>query len=81
VLGFVGRFLPNGYVDLAGTRVTDGSHLVTRMDAKLGKDVKKLVTPRVLEKAREYFGRPTLDGVELEDQGGSGTPGSHGRSE
>lgn len=36
-----------------------------------------LTTPNVLKYAREYFRCPDLEGVELEDQGGSGSAGSH----
>lgn len=34
-------------------------------------------TPKVLQYARKHFGCATLDGVELENQGGAGTVGSH----
>ena len=36
-----------------------------------------LKTPKVLEKAKGHFGCPSLKGVELEDQGGNGSAGSH----
>ena len=36
-----------------------------------------LKTPKVLEYARGHFGCPSLGGVELENQGGSGSAGSH----
>jgi hypothetical protein len=36
-----------------------------------------LTTPHVKEFARNHFGCNTLNGVELEDGGGSGTQGSH----
>ena len=36
-----------------------------------------LNSPILLEKARKYFNCPTLEGVELENQGGEGTAGSH----
>ena len=36
-----------------------------------------LQTPKVLEYARGHFGCPSLTGVELENQGGSGSSGSH----
>jgi hypothetical protein len=36
-----------------------------------------LVTPKVIDAAREHFGCPTLEGLELEDYGGAGTQGSH----
>ena len=34
-------------------------------------------TPKVLEKARGHFGCPSLEGVELENQGDEGSVGSH----
>lgn len=36
-----------------------------------------LITPKVVEAARKHFNCSTLIGVELEDQGGSGTAGAH----
>ena len=42
-----------------------------------GHDVWKIVTPTVLAKAREQFGCASLNGAEIENQGGSGTAGSH----
>ena len=36
-----------------------------------------LNSSKLLEVAREYFDCPTLEGVELENQGGNGTEGSH----
>ena len=36
-----------------------------------------LNSTKLLEVAREYFDCPTLEGVELENQGGTGTEGSH----
>ena len=38
---------------------------------------KLLATPKVLEYARGHFGCPSLTGVELENQGGDGSAGSH----
>jgi leishmanolysin len=40
-------------------------------------NISKIITPTVLEKAREHFDCETLDGAELENQGSSGTAGSH----
>ncbi|XP_070535465.1 leishmanolysin-like peptidase isoform X2 [Ptychodera flava] len=40
-------------------------------------DVQMLVTPRVVEEARNHFNCPTLEGVEIENQGGSGSELSH----
>lgn len=42
-----------------------------------GKTVKLVTTPEVVKTAREHFGCDSLEGLELEDQGGSGTAGSH----
>jgi len=42
-----------------------------------GSTVYKILTPAALTFARTHFGCFTLNGVELEDEGGSGTAGSH----
>ena len=42
-----------------------------------GKSTLAITTPKVLEKARAFFNCSTLVGLELEDQGGSGTAKSH----
>jgi len=39
--------------------------------------VNTIMLSQVLEKAREYYQCPTLDGLDLENQGTSGTTGSH----
>jgi hypothetical protein len=39
-----------------------------------------VVTPKVVSTAQKHFGCSSLQGVELEDQGGSGTAGSHWES-
>ena len=39
-----------------------------------------LSTPKVIEKAKQYFGCDSLTGVELEDQGGEGTAMGHWES-
>ena len=36
-----------------------------------------LSTPKLMEVAKKYFNCPTMEGVELENQGGSGTADSH----
>ncbi|KAK6045032.1 hypothetical protein COOONC_17463 [Cooperia oncophora] len=36
-----------------------------------------VVTPKVRQEARYYFNCPTLEGAEIEDQGGPGTMGAH----
>ena len=39
-----------------------------------------IVTPKVASTAQKHFGCSALEGVEIEDQGGSGTAGSHWES-
>jgi len=39
-----------------------------------------IISPKVLSTARKHFGCSNLQGVELEDQGGSGTAGNHWES-
>jgi len=43
----------------------------------LQRTVSVLVTPRVVEEVRRHFDCPTLEGAELEDQGGDGTALTH----
>jgi len=40
-------------------------------------NVNKIITPRVTAHARSYFGCDNVDGVELEESGGSGSAGAH----
>ncbi|EYB88154.1 hypothetical protein Y032_0252g247 [Ancylostoma ceylanicum] len=44
---------------------------------KSSHDVYMIVTPKVREEARKYFHCDSLEGAEIENQGGSGTSGSH----
>ncbi|XP_077284590.1 leishmanolysin-like peptidase, invadolysin isoform X2 [Arctopsyche grandis] len=41
------------------------------------RNIQMVVTPRVVKEVREHFGCPTLEGAELEDQGGEGTALTH----
>lgn len=54
-----------------------GQETVTQQFRERGATVTKVVTPTVINKVREQFGCPTLNGAELEDDGGPGTAGSH----
>jgi len=47
---------------------------IVKKNAK-GKDM--IITPRVVEATRIHYGCSTIEGLELEDDGGSGTVGSH----
>eukprot|EP01137_Pigoraptor_chileana_P036542 Opistho-2@32345 len=49
----------------------------TYSDATLGKTVSKFVTETVKAELARHSGCPTIDGAEIEDEGGSGTAGSH----
>jgi len=75
-LGFSGYFMNNYFKDPStGEAYTTGPVVVV---AERGRtDVRKLATPRVLAHARDHFNCPTLNGMELEGQGGSGTGASH----
>ncbi|EYB82785.1 hypothetical protein Y032_0351g3242 [Ancylostoma ceylanicum] len=44
---------------------------------KISHEVIMIVTPRVKEEARNFFKCPSLEGAEIETQGGIGTAGSH----
>jgi len=43
----------------------------------LDKQITLLTTPAVTKQVRDHFGCPSLFGMEIEDQGGQGTAGSH----
>jgi len=70
-----------------GTMTVDGVNTIYTPDTSVmtttadlrgtGNTVHKLVSPKILEKVREMTGCTTLDGAELENQGGVGTAGSH----
>ncbi|KEG12488.1 surface protease GP63 [Trypanosoma grayi] len=60
---------------LPNNTIMPGSMKVFRPE--LEKTVTIITTPKVVEVARRHFGCPTLDGVEVEDNGGGGTAGSH----
>jgi len=53
--------------------------LTTMTDSTLGKTVKKIVTPKVVEFVKNHYNCPNWPnaGGEIEDYGGSGTAGSH----
>eukprot|EP01098_Paradermamoeba_levis_P011765 TRINITY_DN5070_c0_g1_i2.p1 TRINITY_DN5070_c0_g1~~TRINITY_DN5070_c0_g1_i2.p1 ORF type:complete len:518 (+),score=130.20 TRINITY_DN5070_c0_g1_i2:78-1631(+) len=72
VLGFsansFGKFLqPNG----------QAYPVVTQDFQERGDKVTKLVTPKLVKAAAQQFGCSNLNGVELENKGGSGSVGSH----
>lgn len=46
-------------------------------EGRVRKEVHMMVTPRVVEEVRKHFNCSTLEGAELEDQGGEGTALTH----
>ena len=60
-------------------RQTDGTLYTTPVvdSTARGNPVKQLTTPKVVAKAKAAFGCTTLAGLEIENEGGSGTAGSH----
>eukprot|EP00755_Sulcionema_specki_P020043 Sspe_Gene.70973::Locus_41956_Transcript_1_1_Confidence_1.000_Length_3604::g.70973::m.70973 len=73
-LGFTGGSLFNSNWFKA---IRDRGGTVTRTEVLKDTEVTIITTPRVVEKAREYFACPDLPGVPFENQGGSGSAGSH----
>ena len=66
------------FIDADGEQIPLEDVVQTTIDGD--RVVKKIVTPTVVEKAREHFRCGSLDGAELEDEGGPGTAGSHWES-
>jgi len=58
-----------------GNRYSTGEFTIS--EVVRGTEKLLVKSPTVLNKAREIFGCSSLEGVELENQGGSGTAGSH----
>jgi leishmanolysin len=73
-LGYTAGYF-GSYVDLNGAAKNDG--VKEYYSASLDKVVTKLVFPRALREARSYFGCEDMDGIEIEDDGGPGTAGTH----
>ena len=65
ILGFSKYFFETYYKNMHSKVDNDG---LTRLYLK---------SPKLLEVARKYFNCPSLEGVELENQGGEGTEASH----
>ena len=50
---------------------------VIKKVVRRGKQTSILMLPRLTQLAREYFNCESIDGIEMENQGGSGSLGSH----
>lgn len=70
ILVFSGNLFPN-FVNIDNPYTTS---IINGFERTL------LSTPKVIEKAKQYFGCDSLTGVELEDQGGEGTAMGHWES-
>jgi leishmanolysin len=74
ILSFHTDLFPD-YIDSStGEKYKNG--VTTKMNIN-GVDRTLVTTPKVVAAARKHFGCSTLAGVELENQGGDGTEGSH----
>eukprot|EP01116_Phalansterium_solitarium_P004836 TRINITY_DN15_c4_g1_i1.p1 TRINITY_DN15_c4_g1~~TRINITY_DN15_c4_g1_i1.p1 ORF type:complete len:787 (+),score=274.43 TRINITY_DN15_c4_g1_i1:247-2607(+) len=73
-VGFSRFFDPNTNSHFAASQVMQNS---TVSYGATPRQVLKIVTPNVVQAARNHFGCPTLDGLELEDGGAAGTAGQH----
>jgi hypothetical protein len=81
VLGFEPDLFPT-FLDASGQKHATPAVVPQIMwgspaDSTTQKSTYKFVLPTVQREARVYYGCPTLDGMELEDGGGSGSAGSH----
>ena len=54
-----------------------GVNNILKTETLRGESRTLLITPKVKQFGAEYFGCTTLSGVELENEGGSGSMGSH----
>ncbi|EFC37610.1 predicted protein [Naegleria gruberi] len=83
-LGFSNSFLSSFY-DRANKKTLDASAVYSVVNKSFvdstgttqSVSVTKLKTPKILEVARKYYNCPTLDGVPMEEYGGSGSAVSH----
>jgi len=69
-------FSPSLYDDFVDSRGNKRSG-VTEKKYKRGYDTYMIKTPKVLEVSRNHFGCNSISGMELENQGGSGSLGAH----
>lgn len=75
-LGFSSTYFDQ-YVDMDNVHHGSGGRTSNVAMSNLGKSVTMMTSPRAIEAAKAYFGCSSMTGVEIEDQGGSGTAGSH----
>jgi leishmanolysin len=77
VLGFNYELFPY-FLDSDGNTIGKDNIILTK--TVNGKQVELFMGPKVVETARKHFGCNTMEGLELEDQGGDLTKGSHWES-
>jgi leishmanolysin len=75
-LGFSATYYDQ-YVDMNNVFHGSGGRTSNVVMANLGKTVTMMTSPRAIAAAQQHFGCSTMTGVEIEDQGGAGTAGSH----
>ena len=63
------------YIDMNNVPYTAPTFVENQVGNGVTYEVVKMSTPKVVQTAREHFNCPTLNGVELENSGGSGTAG------
>jgi hypothetical protein len=77
ILAFSGN-LYRHFMKSFGSRESAGEANVFARDVLLRGAPRQIIrSPKVLETARKYFNCPTINGVEIENEGGSGSAGAH----
>eukprot|EP01065_Artemidia_motanka_P042691 TRINITY_DN5771_c0_g1_i1.p1 TRINITY_DN5771_c0_g1~~TRINITY_DN5771_c0_g1_i1.p1 ORF type:complete len:2086 (+),score=468.12 TRINITY_DN5771_c0_g1_i1:39-6260(+) len=75
-LGFSSSFYDSpGW--FAEARAAAGGSVTKRVTKPDGRQLQKLVLPSVIAEAKSHFGCDTIDGLDIENQGGGGSAGSH----
>ncbi len=75
-LGFTSALF-SSFVDPATLLELPLSRVQRQVTLAGGRRVTRVVTPTVRREARAQFGCSTLDGAQLEDEGGSGSANAH----
>lgn len=68
-------FQGNHFIDATGAVIPQSQVIATSI--RDGRNVTSIITPKVIEVVQRHFNCSSVQGAELEDDGGSGTAGSH----
>lgn len=68
-------FRGNHFIDSAGSLIPQAQ--ISSSSVRDGRNVTTVITPKVTAAVQRHFGCSSIQGAELEDDGGSGTAGSH----